>query len=90
MTVAAWAGIRLIQGYRFFLSPFLGRNCRFYPTCSQYAMEALSEHGFLKGFWLTVIRICKCAPWHPGGYDPVPPAAGREKSGVYSYKDGDL
>jgi hypothetical protein len=53
-------------------------------------MEALSEHGFLKGFWLTVIRICKCAPWHPGGYDPVPPAAGREKSGVYSYKDGDL
>ncbi|NLD96338.1 MAG: membrane protein insertion efficiency factor YidD [Synergistaceae bacterium] len=90
MTPAAWVGITLVRGYQLFVSPLLGHNCRFYPTCSQYAIDAISVHGFLKGSFLAVKRLCKCAPWHPGGYDPVPPAARREEQGAYSYKDGDL
>lgn len=90
MTPAAWIGIQIIRGYRLLISPLLGHNCRFYPTCSQYAMDALSAHGFLKGICFTLVRLSKCAPWHPGGYDPVPPAARKEERGVYSFKDGDL
>lgn len=54
------------------LSPLLGRNCRFYPTCSRYALEALSRHGALRGGLLAVKRILRCHPFHPGGVDPVP------------------
>lgn len=63
----------LITGYRYLLSPFLGPSCRFYPTCSAYASEAIETHGALRGSWLAVKRILKCHPWHPGGLDPVPP-----------------
>lgn len=63
----------LIKGYRYLLSPFLGPSCRFYPTCSAYAAEAIEAHGALRGSWLAVKRILKCHPWHPGGLDPVPP-----------------
>lgn len=63
----------LIRGYQLGISPFLGQNCRFYPSCSQYAIEALGEHGALKGSLLAGKRLCKCAPWHPGGIDLVPP-----------------
>ncbi|WP_281745284.1 membrane protein insertion efficiency factor YidD [Thermanaerovibrio acidaminovorans] len=61
-----------IRVYQIFLSPLLGRNCRFHPTCSQYAFEAISRFGVLRGIWLSAKRLVKCGPWHPGGYDPVP------------------
>jgi putative membrane protein insertion efficiency factor len=63
----------LVKGYRLIFSPYVGRNCRFDPTCSQYALDALNEYGSLKGSWLAIRRIGRCHPWHSGGYDPVPP-----------------
>jgi hypothetical protein len=68
-----WLLLRLIGAYQLLLSPFFGRQCRFYPTCSSYAREAIEVHGSLKGSWLAVLRILRCGPWHPGGPDPVPP-----------------
>lgn len=68
-----WLLLRLIGAYRLLLSPFFGRQCRFYPTCSAYASEAIELHGSLKGSWLAIRRIVRCGPWHPGGTDPVPP-----------------
>lgn len=62
----------LIRGYQLGISPFLGRNCRFYPTCSSYAIQAIKLYGAWKGGLLAVKRIAKCHPWHPGGVDPVP------------------
>ena len=62
----------LIRVYQLAISPMLGSRCRFHPSCSDYAMEALRAHGLLKGLWLAVRRIGRCHPWHPGGYDPVP------------------
>lgn len=64
--------IWLVRGYRLAISPFLPPSCRFYPTCSCYAIEALQRHGALKGSWLALRRIGRCHPWHPGGHDPVP------------------
>lgn len=61
-----------IKFYRRWISPLKPPSCRFYPTCSAYGLEAVDKHGVLRGGWLTVKRIVKCAPWHPGGYDPVP------------------
>ena len=66
--------IALIDTYRLLLSPFFGTQCRFYPTCSAYAREAIEIHGALKGTWLTLRRIGKCHPWHEGGVDNVPAA----------------
>lgn len=63
----------LVRGYRLVLSPWFGSQCRFYPTCSAYAEEAISTHGACKGLYLTVRRLGKCHPWHAGGIDPVPP-----------------
>ena len=64
--------ISIINVYRWFLSPLLGQNCRFYPTCSCYAQDAIRNHGPLRGAWLAACRIGRCHPWNPGGYDPVP------------------
>jgi putative membrane protein insertion efficiency factor len=64
--------IGFIQLYRWFVSPLLGPNCRFYPTCSCYAQDSIRRHGPLRGTWLALRRILRCHPWHPGGYDPVP------------------
>jgi len=63
-----------IRAYRYLISPMLGPTCRFYPSCSCYAEEALQQHGALHGSYLTVRRLLRCHPWHEGGYDPVPPA----------------
>ncbi|WP_454003536.1 membrane protein insertion efficiency factor YidD [Alcaligenes sp. Marseille-Q7550] len=62
-----------IRFYQFFLSPWIGRNCRFTPSCSNYALQAIDIHGPLKGLWLGARRICRCNPWCQGGHDPVPP-----------------
>lgn len=62
----------LLRIYKLAISPFLGQNCRFYPSCSDYAAQAIREQGVLKGGALAVRRLCKCHPWHPGGFDPVP------------------
>jgi putative membrane protein insertion efficiency factor len=61
-----------IRVYQRVLSPLLPNRCRFYPTCSHYAVEAIEKHGALRGLWLAIKRISKCHPLHPGGYDPVP------------------
>ncbi|EGK70351.1 MAG: membrane protein insertion efficiency factor YidD [Methyloversatilis sp.] len=62
----------LIAVYRYAISPLLGRNCRFMPSCSEYAGEAIRRHGSVRGSWLALKRVSRCHPWHPGGYDPVP------------------
>lgn len=64
----------VVRGYRLLLSPMLPPACRFYPCCSEYAEQALREHGAWRGSWLTAGRILRCGPWHHGGYDPVPQA----------------
>lgn len=68
--------IGLLRIYRYFLSPLLGPRCRFMPTCSEYAMQALHTHGAVRGGWLSACRLCRCHPWHPGGFDPVPESTG--------------
>jgi len=65
--------IFMISCYKVILSPFLGQNCRFYPSCSTYAQEAIAQHGVLRGSCLAARRLSKCHPWHEGGVDPVPP-----------------
>jgi hypothetical protein len=67
----------LIRAYRYFVSPMFGPSCRFYPTCSEYADEAIRDHGVLRGSMLAAKRIACCHPWHSGGVDPVP---GRRES----------
>ena len=62
----------LLRGYRYLISPLLGPSCRFYPTCSSYAIEAIERHGITRGIWLTLRRLIRCNPWHPGGVDMVP------------------
>jgi putative membrane protein insertion efficiency factor len=68
----------LLRGYQLMISPMLGQNCRFYPTCSSYAMEAIRLHGAARGSWLAARRLSHCHPWHDGGVDPVPPVAGKK------------
>jgi putative membrane protein insertion efficiency factor len=64
--------IFLINAYRWLLSPLLGPNCRYYPSCSAYALEAIERFGAARGTWLAMRRIGRCHPWHEGGFDPVP------------------
>jgi putative membrane protein insertion efficiency factor len=63
----------LVRAYQLTISPMMGPRCRFYPSCSNYALEALQVHGAARGSLLTVKRLCRCHPWHAGGHDPVPP-----------------
>ncbi|HEX22893.1 MAG TPA: membrane protein insertion efficiency factor YidD [Chromatiales bacterium] len=64
--------ILLIQVYRYLLSPLLGPHCRYHPSCSSYAQMALERHGVMRGGSMAVKRLCRCHPWHEGGFDPVP------------------
>ena len=67
-----WLLITLVRAYQLLLSPLLPPACRYVPSCSQYAVEALQRHGAARGSWLAAKRICRCHPFRPGGYDPVP------------------
>jgi len=64
--------IALLRGYQYAIRPLVGANCRFFPSCSDYAKEAIERHGAGHGAWLATRRLCRCHPYHPGGYDPVP------------------
>ena len=64
--------IHFLHFYQWALSPYFGGSCRFYPSCSHYAIEALDKHGAACGSWLAFRRVLRCHPWHPGGFDPVP------------------
>lgn len=72
-TVAARILVAPIRFYQRFIGPLIPPSCRFAPSCSEYAVQALRGHGAVRGVWLTVRRLLRCAPWHPGGWDPVPP-----------------
>jgi len=72
MTPAAFLLSLPIRAYRLIFSPWVGFNCRYQPTCSAYALEALQKHGAIKGSWIAAKRIVRCNPWGPCGYDPVP------------------
>ncbi|HKP43207.1 membrane protein insertion efficiency factor YidD [Mycobacterium sp.] len=78
-SAAARGVIYLIQLYRHTVSPLRLPTCRFTPTCSQYAVEALSEYGLIRGGWFALVRLGKCGPWHRGGWDPIP-----ERDGVHA------
>ena len=65
--------VALLRAYRFAISPLYGEVCRYYPSCSAYALQAVTEHGSLRGSWLAFRRIARCHPWAAGGLDPVPP-----------------
>lgn len=67
--------ISLVKGYQFIISPLLGNNCRFYPSCSHYMIQAIERFGIFKGSYLGIKRLAKCHPWHEGGMDPVPECA---------------
>jgi len=73
--------IILIQGYSYLLSPWLGNHCRYTPTCSSYAREAIATHGAWRGLWLALKRVASCHPWHAGGHDPVPGGGAEHRHG---------
>ena len=70
--IFAWPALKLLRFYKVCISPYLGNHCRYTPTCSQYAYEAISKYGILKGGWLALKRLLRCHPWGGSGYDPVP------------------
>ncbi len=72
--------IGMVRFYQVALSPFLGGCCRFEPSCSAYGIEAIQRHGCLRGLWLAFGRVARCHPFHPGGFDPVPPAHDSERA----------
>ena len=78
MRAAVWAAVLAVRGYQRVISPLLPSTCRFAPTCSEYAAQALTDHGVVRGIGLTLYRLARCHPFHPGGYDPPPIARRRE------------
>ncbi len=81
MNPLTWLFLKLIRFYQLFISPLLGSNCRFMPTCSAYATQSLKTYGFLKGSYLSFKRIIRCHPWGGSGYDPVPEKEIEENKG---------
>lgn len=71
--------IAQVRVYQYLISPLLGPRCRFQPSCSHYAVEALNQLGLLRGLWLSLRRLLRCHPWHPGGYGPVPDPSPKER-----------
>ena len=71
MSIFVKISIKFIKGYKYLISPLLGNSCRYFPTCSDYSVEALKTYGFLKGFYMSIIRILSCNPFKEGGIDPV-------------------
>ncbi len=69
--MVTWTMVSLIRLYQRAISPFLPPSCRFYPTCSDYSAQAVARYGPLRGGWLAAARLCRCHPWHAGGYDPL-------------------
>ena len=67
----------LVRAYRLLFSPWVGQSCRFEPSCSRYAQEAVTTHGWLRGSWMAIRRLGRCHPWSDGGFDPVPPRSAR-------------
>lgn len=84
MSVASRIACGVVRGYQLFLRPLLPAACRFEPSCSEYARGALSGHGVIRGGWLTLRRLARCHPFHPGGYDPPPGALPRPREGRQS------
>ncbi len=80
-----WIGIVPVRAYQWSISPLLGPNCRYEPTCSAYAIEALQGHGLLRGGWLTIRRLLRCHPWGGSGYDPVPCTAHGSKTADHDH-----
>lgn len=80
MRILARAAVLVIGAYQLAISPLLPRACRFVPSCSEYARQALTAHGLARGGWLAVKRLLRCHPLHPGGFDPPPPAHERGKA----------
>ena len=70
LRLPGWGLIGLVRLYQWLLSPLLGHNCRYQPTCSTYFIESVKKYGVLRGSFRGILRICRCHPWHPGGYDP--------------------
>ncbi len=80
--------IGLLRAYRAVISPLYGQVCRYHPSCSAYALDAVREHGSLSGSWLAVRRLARCHPWAAGGYDPVPPRSSAGASSTPSSQQG--
>ncbi|HEV2242841.1 MAG TPA: membrane protein insertion efficiency factor YidD [Streptosporangiaceae bacterium] len=87
-SAAAWTLILLLNGYRRFVSPLLAPRCRFYPSCSAYALEAVHLHGALRGSWLAARRLSRCHPFHAGGLDPVPAPGGKSGAAETASRGG--
>jgi uncharacterized protein len=77
-----WTLIGFLRAYRLLISPLYGQVCRYHPTCSAYALDAVTTHGSLRGTWLAARRLARCHPWASGGYDPVPPRSSRASAGT--------
>ena len=71
MNISSFILIKIIKGYRYFISPLLGHSCRYLPTCSEYSIDALKEFGLVKGIFLSIKRVLSCHPWGKGGFDPI-------------------
>ncbi len=80
LSPAGWLLVGLLTGYRQFVSPLLGPRCRFYPSCSAYALQAVQLHGAMRGSWLAIRRLSRCHPFHAGGIDLVPGSVGRREA----------